>query len=150
MNNVSLVGRITKDPELRTVSDGLVVTSFTIAINRPFTNASGEREADFIFVTAWRRLAENIVKYCGKGSLVGVTGRIQTSSFDAEDGTRRYRTEVYAENVHFLETRRRSELSGSSDMVEPTPSNNETSDISEDPFKDFGSEVVLSDDDLPF
>lgn len=164
MNNASLVGRITKDPELRTIPNGTVVTTFTVAVNRPFTNANGEREADFILVNAWRRLAENVVRYCGKGSLVGITGRIQTRSYDTEDGTRRYITEILADNVQFLETKKN--LSGgyqsnsnyqdnNNNVVDegPTPADfaeQETSDISEDPFKDFGSEVVLSDDDLPF
>ena len=165
MNNVSLVGRITKDPELRTIQNGNVVTTFTVAINRPFTNANGEREADFILVTAWRRLAENVVRYCGKGSLIGVTGRIQSRSYDADDGTRRYVTEVMADNVQFLATKKNLaggyqtnnnyQDSKNNNMVDqgPTPADfaePETTDISEDPFKDFGSEVVLSDDDLPF
>lgn len=153
MNNVSLVGRLTKDPELRTIPSGSVTTSVTVAINRPFANQAGERIADFISVSVWNRQAENLAKYCKKGSLIGVTGRIQTRSYDSPDGTRKYVTEVLAENIQFLS----SKNNNSSGQYNPEPSYNsgntnqvETTDISEDPFKDFGSEVVLSDDDLPF
>ncbi|MDD4705859.1 MAG: single-stranded DNA-binding protein [Bacilli bacterium] len=149
MNNVSLVGRLTKDPELRSVSDGRAVVNVNIAINRTFTNANGEREADFIPVVVWNRQAENLAKYCSKGSQVAVTGRIQTRSYDHSDGTKRYVTEVLAESVTFLS----SKNDGTSNTYNTQGQNNNempTSDLTEDPFKDFGSEVVLSDDDLPF
>ncbi|MDD2208420.1 MAG: single-stranded DNA-binding protein [Bacilli bacterium] len=153
MNNVSLVGRLTKDPELRTIPSGNVTTTVTVAINRPFANQAGERLADFISVVVWNKQAENLAKYCKKGSLIGVIGRIQTRSYDAQDGTKRYVTEVMAENIQFLSSKNDT----GSGYQSPEPSYNsgntsqvETTDISEDPFKDFGSEVVLSDDDLPF
>ena len=150
MNNVSLVGRITKDPELRTIASGNVTTTITVAVNRRFTSQSGEREADFISCVVWNKQAENVAKYCSKGSLVGVTGRIQTRNYDGQDGKKVYVTEVVADNVSFLGSKNQ----GSNDYenVEPSGDSNpvETSDVSEDPFKDFGSEVVLSDDDLPF
>lgn len=151
MNNVSLVGRLTRDPELRSLSDGRAVVNFNLAINRTFTNATGEREADFVPVVLWNRQAENLVKYCTKGSQVAVSGRIQTRSYDHSDGTKRYVTEVVAENLTFLSSRK----DGTSNKYNTQgigQNNNEvpTSDINEDPFKDFGSEVVLSDDDLPF
>lgn len=149
MNNVSLVGRLTKDPELRSVSDGRAVVNVNIAINRTFTNANGEREADFIPVVVWNRQAENLAKYCSKGSQVAVTGRIQTRSYDHSDGTKRYVTEVLAESITFLT----SKNDGTSNTYNTQGQNNNempTSDLTEDPFKDFGSEVVLSDDDLPF
>jgi len=153
MNNVSLVGRITKDPELRTISSGNVTTTITVAVNRRFTNQSGEREADFISCVVWNKQAENVAKYCQKGSLVGVNGRIQTRNYDGQDGKKVYVTEVVAENVTFLGSK--GDKGGSDfadapteDYVDASPI--ETSDVSEDPFKDFGSEVVLSDDDLPF
>ncbi|MDD2505387.1 MAG: single-stranded DNA-binding protein [Bacilli bacterium] len=153
MNNVSLVGRITKDPELRTIASGSVTTTITVAINRRFANQAGEREADFIPVVIWNKQAENVVKYCKKGSQVGVTGRIQTRNYDAQDGTKRYVTEVIAETVSFLSSK--NENSGFSSNAEQNYNNGddnqiETTDITEDPFKNFGSEVVLSDDDLPF
>ena len=153
MNNVSLVGRITKDPELRTTGSGTVTTNITVAINRRFTNQNGEREADFIQCVVWSKQAENVCKYTSKGSLVGVTGRIQTRNYDGADGKKVYVTEVVAENVTFLESKNKA----SNEFVDSEPQFNnvdntpaQTSDVSEDPFKDFGSEVVLSDDDLPF
>ena len=101
MNNVVLVGRLTRDPELRTTSSGLATTTVTVAINgRP--NANGERQTDFINVVVWRKQAENLCKFCQKGSLVGVQGRIQSRSYDAQDGTKRYVTEVVADTVNFL------------------------------------------------
>jgi len=157
MNRSILVGRLTKDPELRNTTNGIPTTSFTIAVNRPFSNQSGEREADFINVVVWRKQAENVAKYCNKGSLVGVDGRIQTRSYDAQDGTKRYVTEVVADSVTFLGSK--SENKGGSsfqdatpnyDVAQESPVTHNGSDVSEDPFKDFGSEVSLSDDDLPF
>lgn len=145
MNKVILIGRLTKDPELRTTSSGIASTNFSIAVQRTFTNANGEREADFINCVAWRKQAENITKYCKKGSQVAVDGRIQTRSYDGTDGTKKYVTEVVADNVTFLGSKNSS---GDSFVSENT--NVETTDVTEDPFKDFGNEVVLSDDDLPF
>lgn len=149
MNKVILIGRLTRDPELRTISNGTATTSFSIAVNRTFTNQNGEREADFINCVAWRKQAENIAKYCVKGTQVAVEGRIQTRSYDAQDGTKRYVTEVIADNVTFLSPK------GSVSSSDFQNNNNvstdiTTTDISEDPFKDFGQEVVLSEDDLPF
>ena len=149
MNNVSLVGRLTRDPELRSVGIDSSVCNITVAINRTFTSQTGERTADFIPVVVWNRQAENLAKYCRKGSQIGVTGRIQTRSYDHTDGTKRYVTEVYAERVQFLDSRR-NENEAAYPEVENNQSNEETTNIDEDPFKDFGSEVVLSDDDLPF
>jgi len=149
MNNVTLVGRIVRDLELRTTSSGVASCNFTVAINRAFTGANGERETDFINCVIWRKQAENLCKYCSKGSLVGITGRIQTRSYDGQDGQKRYVTEVVADNVTFLG----SKNSGANEFTsQQNYVNNpiETTDVSEDPFKDFGSEVVLSDDDLPF
>ncbi len=151
MNNVTLVGRLTKDPELRTVSTGNTTCSFTVAVNRQFTNAAGERETDFINCVIWGKQAENLSKYCTKGSLIGVQGRIQTRNYDGQDGRKVYVTEVAAQNVSFLGSKNSNEsasFSGASVNVNQSPI--ETTDITEDPFKDFGSEVVLSDDDLPF
>lgn len=180
MNRTILVGRLTADPELRTTPNGIATTRITVAVNR-MPNANGERVADFINVVVWRRPAENVAKFCSKGSLVGVEGRIQSRSYDAQDGTRRYVTEVVAENVTFLGSRNASQGGGASysapastpdygapatepsdfgssmpndDVPFPTGeevSAPETTDVSgDDPFKDFGDEVVLSDDDLPF
>lgn len=151
MNNVSLVGRLTKDPELRTVSTGNTTCNFTVAVSRQFTNANGERETDFINCVIWGKQADNLAKYCTKGSLVGVTGRIQTRNYDGQDGKKVYVTEVAANNVTFL-TPKNSNGNDTSfiEESEPNKSELETTDLTEDPFKDYGSEVVLSDDDLPF
>lgn len=102
MNQVSLVGRITKDPELRKLQEGRVQTNFILAVNRNYKNQNGEVDADFVFCTAWGRLADNVVKYCGKGSLIGVSGRLQSRSYQKEDGKRIYITEVIGEDVRFL------------------------------------------------
>lgn len=107
MNNVGLVGRLTKDPVLRQISEGRVQTSFTLAINRNFKNQKGEVEADFVHCTIWGRLAENTAKHCGKGSLIGVAGRIQSRSYLREDRSRVYVTEVVGEDVRFILTKKR-------------------------------------------
>ncbi len=158
MNRSILVGRITKDLELRTTANGVPTTAFTVAVNRAFTSQSGEREADFINIVAWRKQAENVCKYCSKGSLVGIEGRIQTRNYDDKDGKKVYVTEVVADAITFLGAK--SDRQGNNDYrgdstpnyneSQPSPIENNGSDISEDPFKDFGSEVSLSDDDLPF
>jgi len=98
-----LIGRLTKDPEIRYLPSGVAVTSFFLAVNRNFTNQQGEREADFIPIVVWRGLAETCAKYLSKGRLVAVTGRIQTRSFEGRDGQRRYVTEVVADEVVFLD-----------------------------------------------
>ncbi len=155
MNRIILIGRLTKDPELRTISNGAVTSSFTLAVNRTFTNQNGERDTDFINCVAWRRQAENISKYCTKGTMIALEGRLQTRSYDAQDGSKRYVTEVVADNVTFLSPKGSSSSNYSANNnvssapVEPA-SDITTTDISEDPFKDFGEEVVLSEDDLPF
>lgn len=153
MNKAILIGRLTRDPEMRTTTSGIASTSFTVAVSRPFTNQNGEREADFINCVAWRKQAENIAKYCNKGSQVAVEGRIQTRSYDAQDGTKRYVTEVVADNVTFLGSKGSSgDFSSNNNSENNFESNPDimTTDVSEDPFKDFGNEVALSDDDLPF
>ena len=102
LNRVVLIGRLTKDPDLRYTTSGVPVTRFTLAVNRNFTNSQGEREADFIPIQTWRGTAENCAKYLSKGRLVAVAGRIQTGSYE-QDGQRRYTWEVVADEVRFLE-----------------------------------------------
>ena len=102
LNKVVLIGRLTKDPELRYTTSGVPVTRFTLAVNRNYTNQQGERKADFIPITVWRGAAESCAKYLAKGRLVAVVGRIQTGSYD-KDGQRHYTTEVVADEVRFLE-----------------------------------------------
>ena len=163
MNKVILTGRLTRDPELRTIASGNATTSFTVAVNRNFTNQNGERETDFINCVAWRKQAENVAKYCTKGSQVAVEGRIQTRSYDAQDGTKRYVTEVVADNVTFLGSRASgSQISESSSNTSSYTANNAvpnngmanndivTADLDMDPYAAMGNEVSLTDDDLPF
>ena len=102
MNKAILIGNLTRDPEARTTQSGVSVTTFTIAVNRRFTNAQGVREADFINIVAWRQTAELCARYLSKGRKVAVEGSIQTRSYDAQDGTKRYVTEVVADSVEFL------------------------------------------------
>lgn len=130
LNRVILIGRLTKDPELRYTPGGVAVASFTLAVDRSFTNQQGEREADFIPIVVWRKQAENCANYIGKGSLVAVDGRVQVRTYDAKDGQRRWVTEIIAENVRFLDRR---ESSGSNKVTDS-----------------FGSEVEFTDDDIPF
>lgn len=108
MNEVSLVGRMTKDPLLRQLSSGTVQASFVLAVNRTYKNQEGTVDTDFILCTIWGKLAENTVRYCGKGSLVGVAGRIQSRSYDKADNSRVYVTEVIGEKVHFIATKERT------------------------------------------
>ncbi len=103
LNKVVLIGRLTRDPELRYTPGGVAVTRFTLAVDRPFTNQQGEREADFIPIVVWRAQAETSAKYLNKGRLVAVAGRIQTGSYETPDGQRRYTTDVVADEVRFLD-----------------------------------------------
>jgi single-strand DNA-binding protein len=133
---------------MRTTTSGINSTTFTVAVSRNYANQNGERETDFINCVAWRKQAENISKYCTKGTQVAVEGRIQTRSYDAQDGTKRYVTEIIADNVTFL-GRNGAQSAGENNYV-GAGSDIATTDISEDPFKDFGNEIAISDDDLPF
>lgn len=165
MNKVILIGRLSRDPELRTTPSNLSVATFSIAVSRPFVSQGGQPETDFINCVVWRRQAENLAKYCHKGSQIAVEGRIQTRNYTAQDGSKRYVTEVMCDNITFLGSKDTNVQSGGAPyqanydngggnnfeapVMEPTPSM-PTTDISEDPFKDFGEEITLSDDDLPF
>lgn len=106
INQVTLVGRLTKDPELQATPDGTSVVTITLAVNRNFRNQKGEIEADFVQCKFWRKMAENTAAYCKKGSLIGITGRIQTRSYSNQEGKRVYVTEVVADSVKFLDRRR--------------------------------------------
>lgn len=103
INNVTLVGRLTKDPELKYTQAGVAVANFTLAVNRTFNNAQGEKEADFIMCQVWRKPAENVANYLKKGSLAGVTGSIRTRHYEGNDGKRVYVTEVHCDSVQFLD-----------------------------------------------
>jgi len=159
INRTVLVGRLTRDPELKRTANGAAVASFTLAVNRQFTNSQGEREADFIGCTIWRKAAENFAKFAHKGSLVGIDGRIQTSSYDNQQGQRIYRTDVIAENFSMLESRKdadnyQDDLSHSSNHNDKRADNvqkpKENQKKPSDPFADNSKPVDISDDDLPF
>ena len=118
MNKVILVGNLTKDPELTTTTNGVSVCRFTIAVSRRYVGASGERETDFINVVVWRGQAENCHKYLKKGSKCGVIGALQTRSYDAQDGSKRYVTEVVADEVEFISTSRNSDAATKEEVAE--------------------------------
>src|SRR5690606_15137430 len=109
MNHVVLIGRLVRDPELRYTPQGVAVGSFTLAVDRPFTNSQGQREADFIDVVVWRKLAETIAQHLQKGRLVAVQGRLQIRSYEDRDGNRRKAAEVVAHEVRFLDYRKRED-----------------------------------------
>jgi single-strand DNA-binding protein len=159
MNRVVLVGRLTKDPDLRYTPNGVPVATFTLAVNRPFTSQGGEREADFINCVVWRKPAENVANFLKKGSLAGVDGRIQTRNYEGSDGKRVYVTEIQAESVQFLEPKNSgggSQGGGSSYQGGGNQNNNQGNNQgggwrnnNEDPFAGNG-QIDISDDDLPF
>ena len=162
MNKVVLIGRLTRDPELRYTGSNTPVATFSLAVNRNFQNQNGEREADFINIVVWRKQAENVKNFLTQGSQVAVEGRIQTRTYDGQDGQKRYITEVVADNVEFLGSKASSENSnntkGSSKKndAEPTPYDfgdmpePKGTDVDSNPFADFGSSIEISDDELPF
>lgn len=107
INRVVLIGRLTKDVDLRNTNSGIAVGQFTLAVNRPFKNADGEREADFVNCVMWRKAAENFANFTHKGALVAVEGRVQTRSYEKDDGTKVFVTEVVADNFSLLESKKR-------------------------------------------
>ena len=116
INNVVLVGRMTRDAELRYTPQNQAVATFTLAVNRPFKNQNGEREADFINCVIWRQAAENLANWCKKGALVGITGNIQTRNYENQQGQRVYVTEVLANNFQLLESRSQQQSSNNNSM----------------------------------
>ncbi len=145
INRTVLVGRLTKDPELRSTQNDIPVATFTLAVNRPFTTRGGDRDTDFIPCVVWRRQAENVERYLSKGSLVGVDGRIQTRTYDDQDGNRKYITEIVCDSVQFLEPRSAQDSAPSYDN-DDRPSRNSRRD---DEQRDTADDLV-SEDDLPF
>ena len=154
MNKAILIGRLTRDPELRTTPTGRNVCQFSIAVNRNFTNANGEREADFINCVVWDKQAENLAKYQHKGNQIAVEGRIQTRNYDDKGGKRVYVTEILATNISFLDAKGTSNGAGSfNNIPEPSmeqPSTTSTVSVEKDPFEAFGDSIEISDNDLPF
>ena len=172
MNKVILIGRLTRDPELRYTGSNTPVATFSLAVNRSFTNQNGEREADFINCVVWRKLAETVKNYLSQGSQVAVEGRIQTRNYDDQNGQRRYVTEVVVENIDFVGSRR-DNAQGQASQSAPampsanfnnqptsteatpydfsaTPSSPAGANISSDPYAEFGSNIEINDDELPF
>lgn len=163
LNRVVLVGRLTKDPELRKTTSGVDVSTFTLAVNRNYTNNKGGREADFINVVTFRNQANNVNKYLSKGQLAGVDGRIQTRSYENNEGRRVFLVEVVAESVQFLETKNTQAKNNDTSMPdhpayssrqEPQQSsglaknNQRQAPKGDNPFAN--APVDISDDDLPF
>lgn len=155
INNLTLVGRLTKDPALKYTGNGTAVATFTLAVNRNFTNQSGEREADFINCVIWRKPAETLANYAKKGVLIGVTGRIQTRSYDNQQGQKVYVTEVIADNFQLLESKKadssqNTQGSGVSNSQTNNYTRNQqnTNSATADPFGN--TSIDISDDDLPF
>lgn len=149
MNKVCLVGRLTAKPELRYTGSNVAYTRFSVAINRTFNNAQGQREADFINVIVWRRAAENVANYLDKGSLVSIEGRIKTGSYTDKDGNKRTSFDVVADSVQFLDSRKQAEARSSESTpydYQEAPANNVN--IDEDPFADFGDNVSIDDNFL--
>jgi len=153
MNKAFLIGRLTRDPELRYSSNNAPIVNFTIAIDRQYTNNEGQRDTDFINIVAFQKQAENISKYVSKGSLVAVDGRIQTRNYEDKDGKRVYVTEVVADRVQFLDTKNSNSNREKADDVSPADFQNEDvkeTNVSDDVFADFGSSIEISDDDIAF
>ena len=142
MNRVVLVGRLTRDPELRTTASGVSQARFTLAVNRRVANEEGQHEADFINCVAWRGLADTIYKYFKKGKEIALEGRIQTSSYEDKHGDTRWQTDVVVDNITFI---------GSKDQERDSKADiKENKEVKEDPFEDLGDLVELDDSELPF
>ncbi|GGB42939.1 single-stranded DNA-binding protein [Lentibacillus populi] len=157
LNRVVLVGRLTKDPDLRYTATGVAVANFTIAVNRPFSNQQGEREADFINCVVWRRPAENLANYMKKGSMIGVDGRVQTRRYEGQDGKTVYVTEIVADSVQFLESKGSSpNRSQGAPGFQPNQNQSQNQNQNQqnqnqaNPFANNGEPIDISDDDLPF
>lgn len=155
MNKVFLVGRLTRDPDLRYGANNNAVMRTSIAVDRQFTNQNGEREADFIGIVAFGNRAETMKKYLSKGSQIAVSGRIQTGSYDGADGKKVYTTDVVIDEFQFLDSKGASNQTTSTNQVaekEITPYDfsSEGNETDADPFKDFGDKIEIDDSDLPF
>jgi single-strand DNA-binding protein len=144
INKVILVGRITKDPDLKMTQTNIPVVRFTLAVNRTFTDASGERQADFITCVVWRKQAENLNTYVKKGALLGIEGRIQTGQYEA-DGVTKYTTEVICDSVQFLESK--SDNNNNETSYRKKEDSEDTQEVDEF-YKT--SKQLAAEDDLPF
>ncbi|MBI5975176.1 single-stranded DNA-binding protein [Staphylococcus canis] len=138
-NRVVLVGRLTKDPEFRTTASGVEVTTFTLAVNRNFKSKDGKQQADFINCVVFRKQAENVKNFLSKGSLAGVDGRMQSRSYENQEGRRVYVTEVVCDSVQFLEPKSNSQ-----------PQQQGQAPVQENPFANANGPIDINDEDLPF
>ncbi|MCM6843390.1 single-stranded DNA-binding protein [Latilactobacillus curvatus] len=145
INRVILTGRLAKDPELKYTSSGTAVGTFSLAVNRQFTNANGDREADFINCVIWRKSAENFANFTHKGSLVGIDGRLQTRNYENRQGQRVYVTEVVVDNFSLLEKR-----ASDNSNVNQTQSGSNKTNKPADSVANNGQAIDIADDDLPF
>ncbi|EAC6988908.1 single-stranded DNA-binding protein [Listeria monocytogenes] len=158
MNRVVLVGRLTKDPDLKYTPAGVAVATFTLAVNRAFTNQNGERDADFIQCVVWRKPAESAANFLKKGSMAGVDGRIQTRNYEDNDGKRVFVTEVVAESVQFLEPKNNPGRATTNDYQSKANYSNNAQTSSyesgasqkDGAFVSDSKPIDISDDDLPF
>lgn len=162
MNKVILIGRLTRDPELRYTPSGAAVCNFNIAVDRPFNSQSGEKEADFIDIVVWNKSAENVAKYMTKGRQIAVEGRLQIRSYDGNDEQRHWRTEVVADRVEFLGSGNGNAGGGYQNSNQGFQGSNQGYQRQTDQFAQpaaprenpslggFGTEVSFSDEDLPF
>lgn len=151
INRVVLTGRLTSNPELKTTQNGLSVASFTIAVNRQFTNANGKHAADFIKCVIWRKSAENFYNFTHKGSLIGIDGRLQTRNYDDNNGQRVFITEVVVDNFSLLEPKNENQSNSQGSNNNGYSNNSSANTAAEpDPFAGGGDTVDISDDDLPF
>ena len=171
MNRVILIGRFTRDPESRMGANNNEVARFSLACSNEFVNRDGQRDTEFINCVAFGKTANTINRYCRKGQLISGTGRIKNSSYDAQDGSKRYSTDVIIDQFEFLGSNKDNSSNGGNNSsynpvdnnfnnnfnnnynespMSDNTSNIETTDVSEDPYKDFGEEINISSDDLPF
>ncbi|MCD8825398.1 single-stranded DNA-binding protein [Staphylococcus gallinarum] len=152
INRAILVGRLTKDPEFRTTPSGISIANFTLAVNRTFTNAQGEREADFINCVVFKKQAENVNNYLSKGKLAGVDGRVQSRSYENQQGQRVFVTEVVVDSVQFLEPKNNGQTQNNSQnnyQGQQAPTNNQPP-VGDNPFANANGPIDIQDDDLPF
>ena len=156
MNNVNLIGRLTKAPELKQTLGNTSVFTGTLAVNRTFKNQNGERETDFINIVAWRHKAEIIAQYCGKGSLIGVTGHIETRNYENQQGQRVYVTEVVAEHIDLLDSKNDNQQGQSNGYNQQGQSNSYNQQPQQNGYMQQGNQfgnsnpMDISDDMLPF
>lgn len=146
MNRVELIGRLTRDPELRYTNNNLAVCSFSIAVHRPFKNEeTGDYDVDYIMCKSFKKRGETISKYCKKGDLVGVEGSIRTGSYENDKGDKVYTTDIMVENIHFLSPKSNNQTEEKQAEIEP-----KKDDLSDEVFAQFGESIEISDDDIAF